>query len=484
MKTRLLIILVILFAFYIAIPAASFTETDDSAVSSPISPQPADFIKTTDDLRITNYCQLYSFFEKGEFPNVDKIYLLSYDDVSEKYPNYKIDKTHYEEFLDATKQFGYPYFERWHQDRYDGPTENIDWMYMKEWQIHPEMFNLFERYMHKSDSRPSCDIPDESYMISHVSYDDVCAPGFTKYKEENICTLDYSCGYPSNGKICSDEGSVPEYLPPTKQKLAGIVKEDTICLEGKKLLFKQSDGSPVCLFPNSISKLVEREIVGANGYEDILIQESTTLRITIGEPIDKRGMVPILTTRVFDNTKLKNNIATHYEFQPSDNFVELGVDNSRIGWERLPPNYVLKSKGITDENGENPIDQSRIQENRAVPSIAYGAWLLCGDDGENLSMIEYGYPLSYPIKDGIKKIFFSGNGGGLLPDNNGIYRLSFTSYFEQSTELFENVDIISEKYEKCTIKHPETRKINRHNSGFVNGYHYEVVFQLNESKKQ
>ena len=476
-------IIVILFAFYIAMPITSFAETDDSAASFPIPSQPVDFIKTTDDLRITDFCQLHSFFEKGEFPNGEKLYLLSYDDVSEKYPDYEIDKTHYEEFLDATKKFGYPYFERWHPDRYEGPTENIDWLYMKEWQIHPEMFNSFERYMHKSDSKLPCITPDESYMISHTSYDDVCAPGFTKHKTESICSLDYSCGYPSNGKICSDKDSTSGYLPPAKQKLAGIAKEDTICLEGKKLLFKQSDDSPVCLFPDSISKLVERKTVDVNGYEDILIQESTTLRITIGEPIDKRGMVPILTTQIFDNAKLKNNIATHYEFQPSDNYVELGVNNSRVGWERLPPNYVLQSRGITDENGEDPIDQSRIQENRVVPSIAYYAWLRCGDDDKNLSMVEYGYPLSYPIKGVTKKVFFSGNGGGLLPDD-GIYRLSFSSYFEQSIELFEKVDIISEKYEKCTIKHPETRKTNHHNSGFVNGYHHEIVFQLNESKKQ
>jgi len=477
---------VILFAFCIAIPVeTSFAKTNDSAVSFSISPHPADFIKTTDDLRITDFCQLHSFFENGKFPDGDKIYLLSYDDVSERYPNYEIDETYYEEFLDATKRFGYPYFERWHQDRYDGPTESIDWMYMKEWQIHPEMFNLFENYMHKSDSKiSSCDIPDESYMISHVSYDGVCAPGFTKYKEENICTLDYSCGYPSNGKICTDKGPMSGHLPPAKQKLAGIAKGDTICLEGKKLLFKQSDDSPVCLFPDSISKLVEREIVDVTGYEDILIQESTNLRITIEEPIDERGLMPILTTQVFDNAKLRNNIATHYGFQPSDNYVELGVDNSRVGWERLPPNYVLNSRGITDENGEDPIDQSRTQENRAVPSIAYGARLICGDNGENLALVEYGYPLSYPINDGTKKVFFSGNGGGLLPDDNGVYRLSFASYFEQSIKLFEKVDIISEKYEKCIIKHPETRKTNHHNSGFVNGYHHEIIFKLNESKKR
>ena len=478
MKSKLL--LGILFAFCITIPVTSFAETDDSAASSSFPSQPVDFIKTTGDLRISNYCQLYTFFEKGEFPNGDEMYLLSYDDVSEKYPNYKIDETHYEEFLDATKRFGYPYFERWHQDRYDGPTKNIDWMYMKEWQIHPEMFNKFENYMHKSDSRIStCNIPDESYMISHASFDGVCAPGFTN--DGNICSLDYSCGYPSIGKMCTTNSdndiSQTQYLRPIKQGHAGIAKDDTICIEGKKLLLKTSDGSPACLNPESISKLVYRGWTKVGEYQNVLIQEHSSLEIKIGDPIDDRGLVPILTVQTFDNTVLHQDKVTRWGFQP-ENYGDWGPHDTRVSWDQISQNHAFRTSRVIDENEQNPIDPSRMpKDGFAVPSMLYGANLSCGHFEAYSAVVKYGFPSTYPLKEGTSKVFLPGNGGGLLPDNEKAYRFSMASFFEQTVELPDNAVVLSSKSEECMLENPKSRDFN-HSTGFFKGYHDEIIFKL------
>ena len=485
MKTKLL--LVIFFAFYIAIPLSSFAETDDSAASIPTLSQSVDFIKTTNDLRITNFCQLYTFFEKGEFPNGDKWYLLSYDEVSEKYPNYNINKIHYEEFLDVTKRSLHPYFERWHPDRYDGPTESIDWMYMKEWQIHPEMFNTFERYMHRSDSKLSCITPEETFVTSHAAYNGLCTPGFVTDKQ-NLCSLDYSCGYPYPGKMCSDNNDSNDnegednnqidqrYLRPLKQERVGIQKDDTVCISGKLLAFRTSNDSAVCVYPESIPKMVQRETIQMADFKNIIVQDSSLLEITIEDPIDERGLVPILAKQKTDNTVFYFDSILLWDFLTED-YGDWGPNDTRTSWDNLPGNYRFDYDDITNDKGDNPVDWTSMpKDGFVIPALLHGTQVFCGTD-KYRAVIHYGQPTTVPLLENTSTITSPSYAGGLLPDKNGNYRLGIASYFEQTVHLPENAVEISRHYEKCEMENLDFKKTDFHNN-FANAYHHEIVFKL------
>lgn len=445
-----------------------------------------DSIKTTNDLRITDFCQLYSFFEKGEFPNGDKLYLLSYNEVSKKYPNYKIDKTHYDEFLDVTKRFLHPYFERWHHDRYDGPTENIDWMYMKEWQIHPEMINLFERYMHRSDSKPSsCISPEETFVISHAAYDGMCAPGFVT-DGQNLCSLDYSCGYPHPGKTCSsydgngngyDDNQIDQnYLRPLKQERVGIQKDDTICISGKLLAFRTSNDSSVCVHPESIPKMVQRETIPMADFKNIIVQDSSLFEITIEDPIDKRGLVPILAKQITNNTAFYFGDILLWDFLTED-YGDWGPNDTRTSWDDLPGNYRFDYDDIIDDTGDNPVDWTRMPEDGfVIPALLHGTQVFCGDE-KYRAVIHYGQPTTVPLLENTSTIISPSYAGGLLPDKDGNYRLSIASYFEQTVHLPENAVEISRNYEKCQMENLDFKKTGFHNN-FANAYHHEVVFRI------
>ena len=91
----------------------------------------------------------------------------------------------------------------------------------------------------------------------HMSYNGMCAPGFASL--DGLCVLDDRCG-PGvyAGKVCVMDGVMKEYLRPMQQKHAGITADHVICAEGKQLLFKSSDATPVCINSQSVEKLVQR----------------------------------------------------------------------------------------------------------------------------------------------------------------------------------------------------------------------------------
>jgi len=47
-------------------------------------------------------------------------------------------------------------------------------------------------------------------------------------------------------------------IPPLKQKLAGLSANQVICKEGLNLVFKATDGSPICVKASTVYKLIER----------------------------------------------------------------------------------------------------------------------------------------------------------------------------------------------------------------------------------
>lgn len=100
-------------------------------------------------------------------------------------------------------------------------------------------------------------VPSFAQQITHIPYQEKCAPGFVPLGE--ICVLNDRCGpgaYP--GKICVMDGQKQPYLRPLKQGNAGISASEVICAEGLELIFKSHDGSPACVTLASLEKLQER----------------------------------------------------------------------------------------------------------------------------------------------------------------------------------------------------------------------------------
>lgn len=92
---------------------------------------------------------------------------------------------------------------------------------------------------------------------NHMSHMGMCAPGFAAL--DGLCVLDDRCGpgvYP--GKVCIMDGVMKHYLNPLQQKYAGISVDDIICVEGKQILFKSSDATPICVNLHSVDKLIQR----------------------------------------------------------------------------------------------------------------------------------------------------------------------------------------------------------------------------------
>lgn len=91
----------------------------------------------------------------------------------------------------------------------------------------------------------------------HMSHMGMCGPGFASL--DGMCVLDDRCGPGAYaGKVCIMDGVMKQYLRPLQQKYAGISVDEIICAEGKQVLFKSSDATPICVNSHSIEKLIQR----------------------------------------------------------------------------------------------------------------------------------------------------------------------------------------------------------------------------------
>ena len=100
------------------------------------------------------------------------------------------------------------------------------------------------------------EILEKNSTNKHFPFMNLCAPGFTPLGE--ICVLNDRCGPGAYaGKICIMDKKVQPYLRPLQQGMAGIQAKNVICAEGLQLIFKY-DSSPICVKPDSVSKLEKR----------------------------------------------------------------------------------------------------------------------------------------------------------------------------------------------------------------------------------
>ena len=106
-------------------------------------------------------------------------------------------------------------------------------------------------------AKPELFEQDKMMGQHHMSYRGMCAPGFAPLDE--LCVLDDRCGPGAYaGKVCIMDGVMKQYLRPLHQKHAGISVDDIICAEGKQLLFKSRDATPICANSKSVEKLTQR----------------------------------------------------------------------------------------------------------------------------------------------------------------------------------------------------------------------------------
>jgi glyoxylase-like metal-dependent hydrolase (beta-lactamase superfamily II) len=88
----------------------------------------------------------------------------------------------------------------------------------------------------------------------HLPFNGLCAPGFVSLGD--ICVLNDRCGQGVYvGKVCIMDGKVQPYLRPLHQGHAGLSVDNIICAEGKKLVFKSHDATPVCVNSDSVEKI-------------------------------------------------------------------------------------------------------------------------------------------------------------------------------------------------------------------------------------
>jgi len=83
-----------------------------------------------------------------------------------------------------------------------------------------------------------------------------------------------------------------EVLPPLRQLSNGVLPSEVVCKSGFQIIFKSSDGIPICIKSSSVKKLLQR---GWLNY-DSPIELLNDLRIIPVNPfVDKPNIVVIMT---------------------------------------------------------------------------------------------------------------------------------------------------------------------------------------------
>lgn len=88
-----------------------------------------------------------------------------------------------------------------------------------------------------------------AFALIPITFSDVTAMCTTEYIEENGNCVD------EKGTLVDGVGS------PFTQLERDVAPEDVVCVGDRELFFKSSNGNPVCLFPESVSTLIERGFI-------------------------------------------------------------------------------------------------------------------------------------------------------------------------------------------------------------------------------
>lgn len=181
------------------------------------------------------------------------------------------------------------------------------------------------------------------------------------------------------------------------------------------------------------------------------------LVLTVGEPIDHHGLVPIITTQITTSSEPITKIIDR-TYHPT-NFGNRTVDSLGTSWE-LVPGHMRISMQVLDQNNTDAIDRSDNPSfSRTQP--LYTTRITC-DNNQTVEIL-YGTSVIVPIKNGIHTVYDRNLVDGLLPNNNNQYVLSFASFFKQDIELPDTAIIQSQTSKTCHtgIKNHETTHYDR-----------------------
>lgn len=252
--------------------------------------------------------------------------------------------------------------------------------------------NTKNEKMEKTEDRGQAQMQGMEKMMGqhHMSYMGMCAPGFASL--DGLCVLDDRCGPGAYaGKLCVMDGVMKQYLPPLKQKYAGISVDGIICAEGKQVLYKSSDATPICVNMHSVEKLIERggwqsekpaiactlewnPICGMDGvtYGNMCNLKSQHMAMSHqGECLpeetqNENEITPQTYVEIVDGVQVVTIIAEEFKFIPSDLHIDSGMTkfvlvNNGVGEHELVVYEASKHEMI--EKAELEEDEETIENN-------------------------------------------------------------------------------------------------------------------------
>ena len=179
--------------------------------------------------------------------------------------------------------------------------------------------------------------------------------------------------------------------------------------------------------------------------------------ITIGDPVNKKGLLPIITIEKTSNVESLDSVID-WNFLPL-NHGEWGALGDRLSWDTLPSQSRLHNvTGIS--NGELVQLHPYIGRNDILR--IYDA--TC--QGEKIQILSAD-PVSVLIPENFSSVSVTDSEAGLLPVK-GLYTLQFASFFDQEIVLPDNAVVLSSEEKRCAVNHDE----------YSSGKYSNIVFKL------
>lgn len=181
------------------------------------------------------------------------------------------------------------------------------------------------------------------------------------------------------------------------------------------------------------------------------------ITITIGDPINKKGLLPIIMAETTTNIE-SLEFVIDWNFLPL-NHGEWGAMGDRLSWDTLPSQ--IRIHNVTG-----------ISENNLVllhPYIGRNDILRSYDancQGESIEILSVD-PVPVSIPKNLSSLTVTDSEAGLLPVK-GLYTLRFASFFEQNVVLPDNAVIVSSEEKRCAVDHED----------YSSGKYLKIVFKL------
>lgn len=196
------------------------------------------------------------------------------------------------------------------------------------------------------------------------------------------------------------------------------------------------------------------------------IEPSTRIEISFGNVAEKK-LLPVVISQITTNAKSLDVIKV-WGFE----LIGHSGDDRGKAWEIIPREQRIWYE-ITDEQGQDVIDKTRMPENWARPDDLHIYQMDCGlfhiVEGESA------HPIAFAINEGTTTIIAKNTDKGIYPNSNGEYSIEFASIFENSVKLPEGAEIISQESKDCKL----TQNIEDDYEGkYTEGYYTKMVFRL------